>query len=165
MRWCTLPPLADYEARTQGAFVEKKVSSVTFHYRNADPVFGVFQGERQSSRVLWQLVYWSTSESTAKECQAMLESMQESLPIDVLVVSSPLFLYHRRSVDSHPFCVVHRERKTLKFVLLTPTRERSSSVSSTNTPKLSSVCARETTRLTKTWWASLSYFASLLFYR
>jgi len=36
----------DYEARTQGAFVEKKVSSVTFHYRNADPVFGVFQGER-----------------------------------------------------------------------------------------------------------------------
>lgn len=56
----------DYEARTQGAFVEKKVSSVTFHYRNADPVFGLFQ---------------------AKECQAMLESMQESLPIDVLVVS------------------------------------------------------------------------------
>ncbi|KAM0789442.1 hypothetical protein ACM66B_000265 [Microbotryomycetes sp. NB124-2] len=53
-----------YEARTQGAFVEKKLSSVTFHYRNADPVFGVFQ---------------------AKECQAMLESMQESLPIDVLV--------------------------------------------------------------------------------
>ncbi|TNY18472.1 trehalose-6-phosphate phosphatase [Rhodotorula diobovata] len=53
-----------YEARTQGAFVEKKVSSVTFHYRNADPVFGLFQ---------------------AKECQAMLESMQESLPIDVLV--------------------------------------------------------------------------------
>ncbi|BGP56129.1 hypothetical protein JCM8202_005896 [Rhodotorula sphaerocarpa] len=53
-----------YEARTQGAFVEKKVSSVTFHYRNADPVFGIFQ---------------------AKECQAMLESMQESLPIDVLV--------------------------------------------------------------------------------
>lgn len=35
---------ADYEARTQGSFVEKKVSSVTFHYRNADPVFGVFQG-------------------------------------------------------------------------------------------------------------------------
>ncbi|KAK4054618.1 hypothetical protein OIO90_003430 [Microbotryomycetes sp. JL221] len=53
-----------YEARTQGAFVEKKLSSVTFHYRNADPVFGLFQ---------------------AKECQAMLESMQESLPIDVLV--------------------------------------------------------------------------------
>ncbi|SCV70144.1 BQ2448_1538 [Microbotryum intermedium] len=53
-----------YEARTQGSFVEKKASSVTFHYRNADPVFGLFQ---------------------AKECQAMLESMQESLPIDVLV--------------------------------------------------------------------------------
>ncbi|ORY55738.1 family 20 glycosyltransferase [Leucosporidium creatinivorum] len=53
-----------YEARTQGSFVEKKLSSVTFHYRNADPVFGLFQ---------------------AKECQAMLESMQESLPIDVLV--------------------------------------------------------------------------------
>ncbi|GAA5853028.1 hypothetical protein JCM8547_004777 [Rhodosporidiobolus lusitaniae] len=53
-----------YEARTQGAFVEKKISSITFHYRNADPVFGLFQ---------------------AKECQAMLESMQESLPIDVLV--------------------------------------------------------------------------------
>ncbi|GAA6034504.1 hypothetical protein JCM8097_005362 [Rhodosporidiobolus ruineniae] len=53
-----------YEARTQGATVEKKVSSITFHYRNADPVFGLFQ---------------------AKELQAMLESMQESLPIDVLV--------------------------------------------------------------------------------
>lgn len=36
---------ADYEARTQGSFVEKKLSSVTFHYRNADPVFGLFQGE------------------------------------------------------------------------------------------------------------------------
>lgn len=57
--------MIDYEARTQGSFVEKKLSSITFHYRNADPVFGVFQ---------------------AKECQAMLESMQESLPIDVLVV-------------------------------------------------------------------------------
>ncbi|KAM0748857.1 family 20 glycosyltransferase [Meredithblackwellia eburnea MCA 4105] len=53
-----------YEARTQGSWVEKKISSLTFHYRNADPVFGLFQ---------------------AKECQAMLESMQESLPIDVLV--------------------------------------------------------------------------------
>jgi trehalose 6-phosphate synthase/phosphatase len=45
--WCG----ADYEARTQGAFVEKKVSSVTFHYRNADPVFGLFQGESSSPAV------------------------------------------------------------------------------------------------------------------
>lgn len=35
---------SDYEDRTTGSFVEKKLSSVTFHYRNADPVFGVFQG-------------------------------------------------------------------------------------------------------------------------
>lgn len=41
----TLHWLKDYEARTQGSFVEVKVSSVTFHYRNADPVFGLFQGE------------------------------------------------------------------------------------------------------------------------
>lgn len=27
-----------------GSFVEVKKSSVTFHYRNADPVFGLFQG-------------------------------------------------------------------------------------------------------------------------
>ncbi|KAH8914257.1 hypothetical protein BT69DRAFT_1232929, partial [Atractiella rhizophila] len=53
-----------YEARTTGSMVEKKASSVTFHYRNADPVFGDFQ---------------------AKECQAMLESMQDRLPIDILV--------------------------------------------------------------------------------
>lgn len=35
----------DYEARTLGAQVEKKVSSVTWHYRNADPEFGLFQGD------------------------------------------------------------------------------------------------------------------------
>jgi trehalose 6-phosphate synthase/phosphatase len=35
----------DYEARTTGSMVERKVSSVTFHYRNADPVYGAFQGE------------------------------------------------------------------------------------------------------------------------
>ncbi|KAI8453549.1 trehalose-phosphatase [Phakopsora pachyrhizi] len=52
-----------YEARTLGAFVEKKISSVTWHYRNADPEFGLFQ---------------------AKECQALLESMQERMPIDIL---------------------------------------------------------------------------------
>lgn len=52
-----------YEARTLGAFVEKKTSSVTWHYRNADPQFGLFQ---------------------AKECQALLESMQERMPIDIL---------------------------------------------------------------------------------
>ncbi|KAA1107881.1 threalose-6-phosphate phosphatase [Puccinia graminis f. sp. tritici] len=52
-----------YEARTLGAFVEKKISSVTWHYRNADPQFGLFQ---------------------AKECQALLESLQERMPIDIL---------------------------------------------------------------------------------
>ena len=34
-----------FEARTTGAFVEKKRASVTFHYRNADPEYGEFQGE------------------------------------------------------------------------------------------------------------------------
>ncbi|GAA97381.1 glycosyltransferase family 20 protein [Mixia osmundae IAM 14324] len=53
-----------YEARTTGSFVETKKSSTTFHYRNADPVYGAFQ---------------------AKECQGILESMSEKLPIDVLV--------------------------------------------------------------------------------
>ncbi|EGG10551.1 family 20 glycosyltransferase, partial [Melampsora larici-populina 98AG31] len=52
-----------YEARTLGAFVETKTSSVTWHYRNADPEFGLFQ---------------------AKECQALLESLQERMPIDIL---------------------------------------------------------------------------------
>ncbi|KAG0140060.1 hypothetical protein CROQUDRAFT_665689 [Cronartium quercuum f. sp. fusiforme G11] len=52
-----------YEARTLGAMVEKKTSSVTWHYRNADPEFGLFQ---------------------AKELQALLESMQERMPIDIL---------------------------------------------------------------------------------
>lgn len=33
-----------YEARTTGSFVEKKRASVTFHYRNADPEYGEFQG-------------------------------------------------------------------------------------------------------------------------
>lgn len=58
---CSCP---DYEARTTGSFVEKKRASVTFHYRNADPEYGEFQ---------------------AKECQALLDTMVEKLPIDVLV--------------------------------------------------------------------------------
>lgn len=42
-RWLSpVPP--DYEARTLGAQVETKASSVTWHYRNADPEFGLFQG-------------------------------------------------------------------------------------------------------------------------
>lgn len=81
---CPFP--SDYEARTQGAFVEKKLSSVTFHYRNADPVFGLFQGEPQPSSSFGISSLTRRRLSTAKECQAMLESMQESLPIDVLVV-------------------------------------------------------------------------------
>ena len=55
---------ADYEERTTGSWVEKKLASLVFHYRNADPVFGVFQ---------------------AKECQTLLEDMQQKVPIDVLV--------------------------------------------------------------------------------
>lgn len=55
---------ADYEARTTGSFVEKKRASVTFHYRNADPEYGEFQ---------------------AKECQALLDTMVDKLPMDVLV--------------------------------------------------------------------------------
>jgi len=53
-----------YEARTTGSAVERKAASVTFHYRNADPEFGLFQ---------------------AKECQGILENMQLKSPIDVLV--------------------------------------------------------------------------------
>ena len=52
---------ADYEARTQGAFVEKKVSSVTFHYRNADPVFGLFQGALRPCPSLFPL--WLVSDT------------------------------------------------------------------------------------------------------
>lgn len=47
----------DYEARTMGSFVEKKQSSVTFHYRNADPVFGLFQGSSSSLAFLDVLSY------------------------------------------------------------------------------------------------------------
>lgn len=57
----------DYEARTTGSFVEIKNAAITFHHRNADPLWGEFQ---------------------AKECQAILESMQGRLPIDVMVVRS-----------------------------------------------------------------------------
>jgi trehalose-6-phosphatase len=57
-----MPP--DYSVRTTGSFVEKKEKAITFHHRNADPTWGEFQ---------------------AKECQAILESMQERLDIDVMV--------------------------------------------------------------------------------
>lgn len=52
------------EERTPGSTVEKKLASITFHYRNSDPEWGEFQ---------------------AKECQALLDTMAQSLPIDVIV--------------------------------------------------------------------------------
>jgi len=52
------------EERTPGSTVEKKLASITFHYRNSDPEWGEFQ---------------------AKECQALLDSMAHKLPIDVIV--------------------------------------------------------------------------------
>ncbi|KAN0059810.1 hypothetical protein ACQY0O_008384 [Thecaphora frezii] len=55
-----------YTERTGGSFIEQKKSSVTWHYRGADPDFGSFQ---------------------AKECQAHLENLtsHNKLPVEVLV--------------------------------------------------------------------------------
>ncbi|CAJ0759091.1 4073_t:CDS:10 [Entrophospora sp. SA101] len=53
-----------YKERTQGSFVEHKNSSITWHYRQADPEYGAFQ---------------------AKECQNHLESaIIPKLPIEIL---------------------------------------------------------------------------------
>ncbi|KAF9188721.1 threalose-6-phosphate phosphatase [Haplosporangium sp. Z 767] len=54
-----------YTERTQGSFIEHKRSSVTWHYRMADPDFGAFQ---------------------AKECQNHLENaVLSKLPVEILV--------------------------------------------------------------------------------
>ncbi|KAG0315061.1 threalose-6-phosphate phosphatase [Dissophora globulifera] len=54
-----------YTERTPGSFVEQKRSSVTWHYRLADPEFGAFQ---------------------AKECQNHLENaVLSKLPVEILV--------------------------------------------------------------------------------
>ncbi|KAI8910398.1 glycosyltransferase family 20-domain-containing protein [Gorgonomyces haynaldii] len=54
-----------YEERTQGSFTEHKVCSITWHYRLADPEYGIFQ---------------------AKECQNHLESaVLSKLPVEILV--------------------------------------------------------------------------------
>ncbi|EPQ26903.1 uncharacterized protein PFL1_05538 [Pseudozyma flocculosa PF-1] len=55
-----------YTERTGGSFIEQKKSSITWHYRGADPDFGSFQ---------------------AKECQAHLENLtsHNKLPVEVLV--------------------------------------------------------------------------------
>lgn len=55
-----------FTERTSGANIEMKKSSITWHYRNADPDYGVFQ---------------------AKECQAHLDNLvaQQGLAIEVLV--------------------------------------------------------------------------------
>jgi trehalose 6-phosphate synthase/phosphatase len=54
-----------YTERTQGSFVEHKKSSITWHYRNADEEYGLFQ---------------------AKECQNHLENAVVSkMPIEILV--------------------------------------------------------------------------------
>ncbi|KAF9583769.1 threalose-6-phosphate phosphatase [Lunasporangiospora selenospora] len=54
-----------YTERTQGSFVEHKRSSLTWHYRMADPEFGAFQ---------------------AKECQNHLENaVLSKLPVEILV--------------------------------------------------------------------------------
>ncbi|KFH65384.1 alpha,alpha-trehalose-phosphate synthase (UDP-forming) [Podila verticillata NRRL 6337] len=54
-----------YTERTQGSFIEHKRSSLTWHYRMADPEFGAFQ---------------------AKECQNHLENaVLSKLPIEILV--------------------------------------------------------------------------------
>ncbi|KAI9011250.1 glycosyltransferase family 20-domain-containing protein [Gaertneriomyces semiglobifer] len=54
-----------YTERTQGSFVEHKRCSVTWHYRLADPEYGIFQ---------------------AKECQNHLENaVLSKLPIEILI--------------------------------------------------------------------------------
>ncbi|KAF9293443.1 threalose-6-phosphate phosphatase [Mortierella antarctica] len=54
-----------YTERTQGSFIEHKRSSLTWHYRMADPDFGAFQ---------------------AKECQNHLENaVLSKLPVEILV--------------------------------------------------------------------------------
>ena len=54
-----------YTERTQGAFVEHKRASITWHYRQADPTYGAFQ---------------------AKECYNHLEdALLSKLPIEILV--------------------------------------------------------------------------------
>ncbi|KAF8934406.1 threalose-6-phosphate phosphatase [Dissophora ornata] len=54
-----------YTERTQGSFIEHKRSSLTWHYRMADPEFGAFQ---------------------AKECQNHLENaVLSKLPVEILV--------------------------------------------------------------------------------
>ncbi|KAF9438868.1 threalose-6-phosphate phosphatase [Entomortierella beljakovae] len=54
-----------YTERTQGSFIEHKRSSLTWHYRMADPEFGEFQ---------------------AKECQNHLENaVLSKLPVEILV--------------------------------------------------------------------------------
>lgn len=55
-----------YVERTAGSFVEEKKASVTWHYRNADPDFGLFQ---------------------CRECQNLLDNLiaQQDMPVEVLV--------------------------------------------------------------------------------
>ncbi|KAJ3062689.1 threalose-6-phosphate phosphatase [Podochytrium sp. JEL0797] len=53
-----------YTERTAGSFIEHKKSSITWHYRQADPDYGIFQ---------------------AKECQNHLESSISKMPIEVLI--------------------------------------------------------------------------------
>ncbi|RUS25312.1 trehalose-phosphatase-domain-containing protein [Jimgerdemannia flammicorona] len=54
-----------YTERTQGSFIEHKRSSLTWHYRMADPEYGAFQ---------------------AKECQNHLENaVLSKLPVEILV--------------------------------------------------------------------------------
>ncbi|KAJ3203722.1 threalose-6-phosphate phosphatase [Entophlyctis luteolus] len=54
-----------YTERTQGSFIEHKQSSITWHYRLADPDYGIFQ---------------------AKECQNHLEhAIGSKLPVEILI--------------------------------------------------------------------------------
>jgi len=59
-------PLLPLQQRTSGSAIEQKKSSITWHYRNADPDYGSFQ---------------------AKECQAHMENLttQNKLAVEVLV--------------------------------------------------------------------------------
>jgi hypothetical protein len=140
--------VVDYEARTQGSFVEKKVSSVTFHYRNADPVFGLFQGTfpRPSSRASLLIPRCSQGVSSDVGEYARVASHRRPCRESPLTCRSWIALT----------TVIHRARRTSRSVRRTRTRARSCRGFSTSTPTPSSACAQETTRPTRTWYALLS---------
>ncbi|KAF8985453.1 threalose-6-phosphate phosphatase [Entomortierella lignicola] len=83
-----------YTERTQGSFIEHKRSSLTWHYRMADPEFGAFQ---------------------AKECQNHLENaVLSKLPVEILV--------GKKNLEVRP-TTVNKGEIVKKLLLLHPDAE------------------------------------------